>query len=456
MRIFIAGGGHTAEFIARRLIREGNELVIVERDPARCLHLEAHLDARLCHGDATSIETWRRAGVDTADMLIAVTPSDEINVITCLIVDNLAPKALKAIQLRTWEHREWEAMLRARQVRVDLVIHPETVVVARILRVLMMPGVSDIRPFADGRVEAFGMNVERGSWLVGKSIADLAAAGPPENSMVAMIFRANEVRIPRADDVLKRDDHLYVVATAQSLDATMRFMGIEIRDSVNQVFIVGGGELGYAVARELEERHVEVKLFEHDSARCEELASLLKRSVVINADGTDPEILEQENIEGVDAFLALTKGDEDNMITSLLARRLGARKLVALVNRVPNVSLSQRLGINTTVSPRIKVVDHILRFVRDGGVQSVRTFRDEEAEAIELIAPPGCRYVDRPLARVHFPHGVIVVAIVKPGDRVIVPRGEAIIEAGDRVVFFALEGCVQQLEADFLRPGNGR
>ncbi len=454
MRIFIAGGGHTAEFVARRLIREGNELVIIERDPGRSHFLEAHLDAQVFTGDATHIEAWRRAGLEGADMLIAVTPSDESNVLACLIADRLAPSALKAVQLRTGEYAEWEALLRERQVRVDLIIHPETVVVARILRVLMMPGVSDIRDFASGRVKAFGMNVTTGSWLVGKSIDELGRAGPPENSMVALIFRAHEVRIPRADDVLKRGDHLYVVTEEQGLDATLRFMGLEVRDRVDQVFIVGGGELGCAVARELEAQHIAVKIFEQDSARCEELARVLTRSVVINADGSDQEILEQENIEGVDAFLALTKDDECNMITSLLARQLGARKLVALVNRLPNVALAQRLGINTTVSPRIKVVDHILRVVREGGVQSVRTFRREEAEAIELIAPAGCRYLDRPLSTVHFPHGVVVAAIVKPGDRVLVPRGEAIIEAGDRVVFFALEGCVQQLEEDFLRPNS--
>jgi trk system potassium uptake protein TrkA len=454
MRIYIAGGGHTAEFVARRLIREGNELVIIERDPSRIHFLEAQLDAQVFTGDATRIESWRSAGIEGADMFIALTPSDEANVLACLIADNLAPRALKAVQLRSSEYAEWDKLLRNRQVRLDLVIHPETVVAARIQRVLMMPGVSDIRDFAGGLVKAFGMNVKADSWLDGRSVVDLAAAGPPDNSMISLIFRANEVRIPRAEDVLKRGDHLYVVAGRECLSATLRFMGLEVRDSVDQVFILGGGELGCALARELEEQHIAVKIFERDSVRCEELAGILKRSVVINADGTDQEILEQENIEGVDAFLALTKDDECNMITCLLARQLGARKLVALVNRLPNVALAQRLGINTTVSPRVKVVDHILRVVREGGVQSVRTFRRDEAEAIELIAPAGCRYLNRPLSKVHFPHGVVVAAIVKPGDRVIVPRGEAVIEAGDRVVFFALEGCVQQLEADFLRPNS--
>lgn len=454
MRIFIAGGGHTAEYIARRLIREDNELVIIEQDPLRCRYLEAHLDARICRGNAASVDTWRRSGIDKADMLIAVTPSDEINLITCLIVDSLAPAAVKAIQLRTWECNELEQMLRDRQVRIDLVIHPESVVVARILRVLMLPGVADVRDFASGRVKAFGMTVEPGSRLVGKSIEQLAQSGPPANSMVAMILRSNEVRIPRAEDVLMPGDHLYVVTSAESLDATMHFMGIEKRDTVHQVFIVGGGELGTELARLLEERHIAVKIFEQDPDRCEQLSGLLKDSIVIAADGTDQEILVQENIEGVDTFLALTKDDDVNMISSLLARQLGARKVIALVNRLPNLSLAERLGINTTVSPRIKVVDHILRFIRGGGVLSVRTFRGEEAEAIELVAPAHCRYIGQPLHKVHFPHGVVVAAIVNPEGQVFVPRGDGMIEAGDRVVFFALEGCIHRLESEFLRTGT--
>jgi len=416
----------------------------------RCNYLEAHLDARICRGDSTSPETWQRAGIEVDDMLIAVTPSDETNVITCLIVGAQAPQGVKAIQLRTWEYRKWEQILRDKNVHIDLVIHPETVVVARILRVLMVPGVSDIRDFASGQIKAFGMNVDRGSWIENRSIAQLAQAGPPPNSMVAMILRASEVRIPRAKDVLRAGDHLYVVTTDANLYDTMRFMGIEKRDAVNQVFIVGGGDLGAALARNLEERHIAVKIFERDPHRAEYLAGLLEKSVVIHADGTDQETLEQENVHGIDAFLALTKDDHANLISSLLARRLGARKLVPLVNRIHNLSLAQRLGINTTVSTRMKTVDHILRFVRQGGIESVRTFGGIEAEAMELVAPEKGRYIGLPLRKVHLPHGVVVAAIVKPGGEAIVPRGDAVIEAGDRVVFFAEEGCIHQLESRFL------
>jgi trk system potassium uptake protein TrkA len=450
MRIFVAGGGQSAESIARRLIREGNDLVILEQDGARCNYLESHLDAKVVQGNAGSFIAWRRAGVGAADMVIAATDSDETNVLACLIADTEAPDALKAVRLRTREFRDWEAMLKARGVRVDRVIHPESDIVGRIYNVLAVPGVSDIRDFASGEVKVFGMNVEHDSWLAGKSLSDLVRAGPPQNTMVAMIFRGKEFIIPHGDEVLRPWDHIYVATTRQNFDATLRFMGIEKQAAVHRAFIVGGGESAIAVAELLEQLGVAVKIIEQDGAQCEYVAGILKKSVVIHGDGSDQETLLQENVEGVDAFLALADDDDTNLIVSLLARQLGARKVVALVNRVHNLILAQRLGINATVSRRVKAVDAILELVRKGGVLSVRTFREEEAEAIELIADASSAYVGRALRDLDFPRGAIVGAIVRPYGEVIIPRGNAVIAAGDRVVFFAAEDCVAELESGFL------
>ena len=454
MRIFVAGGGQSAELIARRLIREGNDLVILEEDAARCVYLEAHLDAQVVQGNVCSFSAWRRAGISTAELVIAATDNDETNVLACLIADAEAPDAIKALRLHTWEFRDWEKMLKARGVRVDRVIHPETDIVGRIYNVLAVPGVSDIRDFADGKVKLFGMNVEQSNWLAGKSLSDLVRAGPPQNTMVAMIFRGREFIIPHGDEVLRPWDHIYVATTRQNFDATLRFMGIEKQRAVQRAFIVGGGEAAIAIAKLLEERGVAVKIFEKDAAYCEHIAGILEKSVVIHADGSDQETLLQENVEGVDAFLALTDDDNANLVVSLLARQLGARKVVALVNRVHNLLMAQRLGINSTVSRRVKAVDAILELVRRGGVLSVRTFREEEAEAIEVIAPASSRYVGLPLRELNFPRGTIVGAIVSRYGGVIIPRGNAVIAAGDRVVFFAAESCVAQLESEFLATAS--
>jgi len=450
MRIFIAGGGHVASFLATKLVREGHELVLVEQDEERCRQLEANLDAKVVWGNAASIATWKRAGIAKAEMFIAVTQSDELNLLAGLIAHSLAPEAVRAIRLRTHEFGAWRTMLEDRGVKIDRVIHPETDIIARILRVLSVPGVSEIRDFAGDAVKLVGMNVDATSWLAGQTLAGLDRAGAPKNAMVAMIFRGQEVLIPRGQEVLQAGDHIHIVTLGAELDALLGFMGIERRESLERVFIVGGEEVGIAVAAALERQGVSVKLFEQDAQQCEQAASLLHDTLVIHGDGTDQQTLWRENVEGVDAFLALTPDDNANLLVSLLARRWGAKKLVAQVNRLDYLRIAQALGINSTVSPRLKAADAILELVRKGGVVSVRTFREEEAEAIELVAPANCKYIGRPLRELHLPQDAKVGAIARPSGEVIVPRGDAVIEAGDRVVFFALEGCIPQLESAFL------
>ncbi|MDA0204452.1 MAG: Trk system potassium transporter TrkA [Acidobacteria bacterium] len=450
MRILIAGGGQSATLIASRLIREGNEITIVEKDAARCAHLDETLDAKVVRGSAASIRTLLKAGLDTVQMLIAVTNSDEINVLACVIAKTFANVKVKVARVRSHEFADWRRVADENELGIDLIIHPESDVMERILRVVNVPGVSDIIDFADGEVKLFGMNVEHDSWFAGKTLEELDAAGPPANSLVALIFRGQQVIIPHGAQVVLPGDHVYVCATKQNLDAVLEFMGVARRGKLKRVFIVGGKQIGISLAQELERQGVQVKLIEKDAGRCELIAGLVKKTIVVKGDGTDQATLEEENIEGVDAFLALTQHDEDNIIASLLARRLGVGKVVALINRLSYLSMVQRLGVNTSVSMRLSTVDAVLQFVRKGGVLSVTTFREEEAEAIELIASEGSRYVGKKLRDIALPRGAIVGAIARTGGEVIVPRGNVAIEPGDRVIFFALESVVPELESAFL------
>jgi trk system potassium uptake protein TrkA len=450
MRILIAGGGQSAALIASRLIREGNEITIVEKDAARCAHLDATLDAKVVRGSAASIRTLRKAGLETVQMLIAVTDSDEINVLACVIAKTYTNVKVKVARVRSHEFADWRRVADENELGIDLIIHPESDVMERIMRVVNVPGVSDIIDFADGEVKLFGMNVERTSWFAGKTLEELDAAGPPANSLVALIFRGQQVIIPHGAQVVLPGDHVYVCTTKQNLEAVLEFMGVGRRGKLQRVFIVGGKQIGISLAQELERQGVQVKLIEKDPDRCELIAGLVKRTIVVRGDGTDQATLEEENVEGVDAFLALTPHDEDNIIASLLARRLGVGKVVALINRLSYLSMVQRLGVNTSVSMRLSTVDAVLQFVRKGGVLSVTTFREEEAEAIELIASAGSRYVGKRLRDIALPRGAIVGAIARTTGEVVVPRGDATIEPGDRVIFFALESVVPELESAFL------
>ncbi len=450
MRILIAGGGQVAALVAARLIREGNEVVIVEEDAERCAQLEELLDARIVRGSASSIRTLHRAGIRDAEMLIAATSIDHVNVLACLIAQVEARVKVKVARIRTHEVDDWIRVCREAGMNIDLIIHPETEISDRIQRVLRVPGVSEIVDFAEGQVTLFGMNIDRDSKVAGRSLEDIDRSGLPKNTRMVMIFRGQRVIIPGGKEILHQGDHVYIVTTVQHRDGVYQFMGLERQQSLERVFILGGKQVGIAVAQNLENQGVNVKLFEKDADRCEKISQILSKTVVLHADGTDEAILQEENIEGINAFLALTGHDEDNIMASLLARKLGAKKIVALINRLNYLSMVQRLGITTTVSPRLAAVDRILQFARKGRVISVTTFREEAAEAIELLAEAGSKYVGRMLRDIRFPKGAMVGAIARPGGEVIVPRGDASIEAGDRVIFFALASAVNQLESAFL------
>lgn len=447
MRILIAGGGQSAALIAGRLIREGNEVTIVDRDPARCEQLEDQLDAKVVRGSAGSVRAMHNAGIRDADMLIAVTDSDEINLLACLLAQADSKAKIKVARVRTHEIEQWRRVVKETGLQIDLMIHPETDVMDRIMRVMRVPGVSDIVDFAEGRVKLFGMNVERDSWFAGKTVIELDAAGPPANSLIAMIFRGQQVIIPHGAQTILPGDHIYICTTRDNLEPVLRFMGIERRSELERVFIVGGKQLGIGLALEMEAQGVNVKLIERDAQRCNRIAEIVNKTVVIHGDGTDQSTLDEENIEGVDAFLALTNHDEDNIIASLLARRLGAKKVVALINRLNYLPMVQRLGVNTSVSMRVATVDRVLQFVRKGTVLSVTTFRQEEAEAIEMIADPGSVYLGKKLRDMKLPRGAIVGAIARENGEVMVPRGDAVIAEGDRVLFFCLEKVVPELES---------
>ncbi|MEE8348780.1 MAG: Trk system potassium transporter TrkA [Acidobacteriota bacterium] len=455
MRILILGGGAVGASVARRLIREKNEIVIVEGSEEQCAQLEDTLDAKIVQGNAASIGTLKRAGLSEADMLIAVTNSDEANILGCLIAQAHANVEIKVARLRTHEVGLWRSLCGGELLNIDLVIHPDEETAERIQRVVGLPGISDIREFAEGKVSLVGMNLAADSWLVGKSMEDLRKSGPPSNTLVAMLFRGNQVIIPRGDDQLRAGDHVYIVATTDQVSDTFTFMGVEAAERVKRVFIVGGKQIGIEVALRLEGKGVQVKLFERDLARCKRISELVKDTVVVHADGTDQMTLVEENIEGIDAYLALTGDDEDNIISSLLSKRLGARKAIALVNRLDFLPMAQLLGINSIFSSRLVIVDRILQFVRKGHILSVTTFRQEEAEAIELIADAGTKSIGKTLKELHLPHGAIVGGISRPSGEVLIPRGDSVIQAGDRVLLFCLEGLVPELESAFI-AGSGR
>ena len=449
MRILVGGGGQVAELVAKRLIREGNELVLVDQDRERCLQLESQLDAQVVHGNITSIETLKKAGLGNADMLLAITTSDEANILACMVAQVESNVRVKVARLRTHEVAHWQRVTERMGLKLDLIVHPETDVSARIMRVVRIPGVSDVVDFFQGKAKLFGMNVDAGSWFAGKTLEEMDQHGPPKNSLITMIFRGHQVIIPHGAEVLRPGDHIYCITTRDEFEDVLRFMGLTPQEALTSAFIVGGKQIGILTAGLLEAQGVAVTLIERDQERCDKIASILKKTTVVRGDGTDQAMLEEARVQDGDAFLALTGDDEDNILASLLARKLGMKKVVALINRLHYLPMVQLLGINATVSPRVAVADRILQFVRKGRVVSVTTFRQEEAEAIELMVTRNSKYLGKPLRDIRFPRDAIVGAIARPDGTVIVPRGGVTIQEGDQIIFFALERVIPELEASF-------
>ncbi|MGQ9918325.1 MAG: Trk system potassium transporter TrkA [Bryobacteraceae bacterium] len=455
MRIVVAGGGGVGELVSRRLVREGNELTLVEANPDRCSHLNDTLDAKIVQGDAVSIRTLREAGLGSADMFIAITNDDRANLLSCLAAQAEFGVPVKVARVRSHEVAEWRQACQRIGLKIDLLIHPESEQARRILPVLGLPGITDIVDFAEGKVRLFGMFLHSGHWLADKSLIELARLGPPKHSLVALVLRGTQVIVPRGPDRLQTHDHVYALTRTDEFPEMLKFLGLEASRRVERVFILGGKQLGILVAEHLERQGVSVKLFETDAARCERVAALLKDTMVVHGDGTDAATLVEEGVEGVDAYLALTHEDEQNLIAAMLARRLGAKKLVALVNRLNYLPLAHRLGIHSTVSLRLTTVDRILQFARRGDVQSVTTFGDEAAEAIELTAPPRWKYAGRRLRDIEFPRDVVAGALVRKNGEVVVPRGNDVIEEGDRVLFFTSEKALPRLEEMMSPSASG-
>ncbi len=236
MKILIAGGGQTAALVAARLIREGNEIVIVEQNPEQCAKLEEMLDAKIIRGNAASIETLRAAGIAGAEMLIGLTDVDQINALFCLIASVESRARVRVARLRTHEVEHWRRIFKQAGIPVDLIIHPETDIAERILRVVRIPGVSDILDFMEGRVKLFGMIVDENSWLANKRLEDLDAGGSRGHGIIAMIFRGQQAIIPHAGELLQPGDHLYVMTRTQYLEGALQFMGLRTQESLDRVF----------------------------------------------------------------------------------------------------------------------------------------------------------------------------------------------------------------------------
>jgi trk/ktr system potassium uptake protein len=442
MKIIIVGAGEVGFNIAQRLSEENQDVVLIDKEPGHIRRINENLDVQAFLGSGTSPRILKDAGITEADLLVAATDSDEVNIISCLLARNLNSYIMKIARVRNQEYLEEKDLLGKDLLGIDRIINPELVMAQSILRLMEIPGASDVIDFVEGRVKLIGFTVKGDSPFAGRKL--LSFLEMEEEVLVGAIVRGDKVLIPRGDDTIEADDLVYVVVRNDDLSHVLGLFGIE-GETLRRVIIVGAGQSGAALAMALDKTGLKAKIIEKDEDRCSSLAENLKRVIVINGDGTDRNLLQEENVEGVDFMVAITGDEESNVLISLLAKGLGARRTVTRVSKLSYIPLLSDIGIDTVVSPRLSAVRAILQFIRRGKIFSVAPLKGEHAEAIEAEALETSEIVNVPLAKVKFPKGAIVGAIVR-GEEIIIPKGDSVIQPKDHLVMFALQKVIPKIE----------
>lgn len=447
MRIIIVGAGEVGRNIAERLSREAQDVVVIDLDEEAIRGIREALDVQAIVGSGSDPQVLQDAGVVNAEMLIAVTDRDEVNLTAALITAAYSPATIKISRLRSRELLRDRKLLHYEGLRLDLAINPEHVAAMRILEVIRHPWTTHLTPFAEGRIQLVGVRVTEDSQLVGARMRDLPARVPDRVPLIVARKRGSEVSIPKGKDSVELGDLIYVVAKTDELGLLAEVMGRRERQA-RSVFIGGATRVGIELALALDqERYYRVKLIEPDPDRAREAAEQLNHAIVLTGAIADVGILQAEGIESCDMYVASSREEEMNVLAALLAKRLGAKQVVTVNDRHDYADLAPAIGVDALISPRSAAVGSILHYIRRGRVLRVTSFGAGDAEAIEFEALPTSDVVGRPLRDVRFPGDAIIGAVVREEDQaVLIPRGDDVVRAGDRVIVFALTKAIRKVE----------
>ena len=439
MKIIILGAGQVGGTLAENLAVEQNDITVVDTDHARLRELQDRIDIKTVIGQGSYPQVLRQAGADDADMLVAVTNSDETNMVACQIAYSLFRTPTKISRIRSAAYLKQPELFRVDSFPIDVLISPEQVVTNYVRRLLEYPGALQVLDFADERVQLVAVRAYYGGPLVGQAIQQLKNHRPDVDTRVAAMFRRGKAIEPKGDTIIEADDEVFFVAANTHIRKVMAELR-RAEDSYKRIIIAGGGNIGYRLAKALE-RTYQIKILEHSADRARFLSENLDKTVVLLGSATDKALLEEENIENTDVFCALTNDDEVNVMSSLLAKRLGARKVMTLINKAAYVDLVQGGSIDVAISPQQATIGSLLTHVRRGDVVNVHSLRRGAAEAIEAIAHGdkiSSRVVGRAIKEIQLPPGTTIGAIVR-GNEVIMATSEVVVESDDHVILFVMD-----------------
>ena len=425
--------------VAANLASEANDITVVDVDRKLLLDLQDRLDIRTVHGQASYPDVLLRAGAEDADMILAVTNSDETNMIACQIAHSLFRTPTKVARIRSRHYIGFEKLFGNDAIPVDVMISPEQVIIDDGQKWIAQPGTLQVLDFADGVVQLVAVKAYYGGPLVGQALSLLPDHMPNVVTRVAAIFRKGTPIIPQGDTVIEADDEVFFIAARKDIRTVMGELRRLYRPN-KRIIIAGGGNIGKGLAQALENDY-SVKLIDHNADRSKQISEELDNTIVLHADAADEELLLEENITSTDVFCAVTNDDEANILSCMLAKRLGARKVLALINRASYVDLVESGDIDIAVSPHQAMIGSLLAHVRRGDVAAVHSLRRGAAEAIEAVAHGDSRsskVVGRRIEDIKLPPGANIGAIVR-GTEVIMAHHDTVIEAEDHVILFLID-----------------
>ncbi len=443
--IIIVGAGEVGSYLARILVEEQNDVAVIEINEGIARDLDNSLDALVVHGSGVSKETLKRAGIERADLVLAVTEVDEVNLVACMTATKFGKSPRTVARVREVQYITGEASLSAEDLGLDLLVGPERAVANQVLNLLTYKGAGEIHHLADNRVALLKLPLSADSPLVHETLAELRDVFPTP-SLVAAVAGPNGLRIPRGDDVLGVNERAYVLTTPETVDEFWILSGTPWH-AVRHVLIIGCGDIGFHLARELEAIHLYPTIIETNRDRARWVSKHLPKSLVLHGDGTDPELLREQLEEVSDAVAVLIDDDEKAVLVGLFAKHLGAKKVVVRSDKFAYAPIAHKLGVDSLISPERAVADEILRFARRGMIASAHMLGDHEGQIFELQIPQrpsDTTIVGRPLREIQFPEGTLLGAVVR-GDEVSIATGNTVLKPGDDLLVIALHKAIPKL-----------
>ncbi|WP_106754153.1 Trk system potassium transporter TrkA [Pannonibacter carbonis] len=451
MKVVICGAGQVGYGIAERLAAEQNDVSVIDSSPKLVNAISDQLDVRGFVGNGAHPDVLAQAGADQADMIIAVTLYDEVNMVACQVAHSLfnVPTKVARVRAQSYLQGRWSNLFAREHLPIDVIISPEIEVGDMVLRRLALPGAAETVRFADDQVVMVGIVCQEDCPVVDTPLQQLTDLFPDLGAVVVGVFRSGKLFVPKSSDQLLVDDLAYVVARRDQVRRTLGIFGHE-EPEANRVVIAGGGNIGLYVAKALEQRQskTRIKVIESSRERAVGIANELKRSVILHGSALDQAILEEADVSAADTMVALTNDDEVNILSCVMAKKMGCRRNLSLLNNPSYPAFANALGIDAYISPRTVTISRILQHVRRGRIRGVHSLQNGAAEVIEAEALETSPLVGRPLRDIDLPDGIRIGAVFRAG-KVLMPNGGMQIQARDRIVIFAMANRVRQVEQMF-------